>query len=472
MSNANKRSLDSVTTENNEASKAESSSDLLKSRKGNKPGRKPLGVEAKNKRTAQNRAAQRAFRERKERKMNELEKKVEMLEKINAKNEVTSKFLKTHILSLINELKKYRPEKEIDSSVLEYLSNLESQKIIDGEQNLTADQIQSSVEKKMDFTFEFPWNNVNTPHFPSPDSISAATTASSGSYNSNHRSSASFNPNEIMTSSTASSSFNLFDDNDGESLPRLDTYSKQIDKEFDFNSHFDESVSEFCSKLNQACGTAECPIPLILQTNPNSNDIPSDLPQFTDFWTQQPSFSHLSFNTDLQAYKGFKWAVQSRSGMINTNKQDSLSFIDSSLAFPMASDKQDECEIGINKYLENDPIVSTFSTENSIFEVTSSHNSLSNTPKTPIDGTTQQLIKNKKCDDDDDDSSSLDVVPSGDDQLLKCSEVWDRITAHPKYSDLDIDSLCMELRTKAKCSEKGVVVNVIDMQNALAKHMV
>ncbi|ODV59160.1 transcription factor PAP1, partial [Ascoidea rubescens DSM 1968] len=71
---------------------------------------------------------------------------------------------------------------------------------------------------------------------------------------------------------------------------------------------------------------------------------------------------------------------------------------------------------------------------------------------------------NNNNNDDDDDN---DVVPSNDHDLLKCSEVWDRITSHPKYSDLDIDGLCNELRLKAKCSEKGVVVSSNDLNNIM-----
>lgn len=48
-------------------------------------GRKPIDTEPKSKRTAQNRAAQRAYRERKERKMKELEDKVRLLEDANVR---------------------------------------------------------------------------------------------------------------------------------------------------------------------------------------------------------------------------------------------------------------------------------------------------------------------------------------------------------------------------------------------------
>ncbi|AET39144.1 bZIP transcription factor Ecym_4064 [Eremothecium cymbalariae DBVPG len=78
-------------------------------RKGNKPGRKPLDTEAKNRRTAQNRAAQRAFRERKERKMKDLEDKVRKLEEQRLQSEREVQSLRNQVVSLLRELKKYRP---------------------------------------------------------------------------------------------------------------------------------------------------------------------------------------------------------------------------------------------------------------------------------------------------------------------------------------------------------------------------
>lgn len=82
----------------------------------------------------------------------------------------------------------------------------------------------------------------------------------------------------------------------------------------------------------------------------------------------------------------------------------------------------------------------------------------------------EKTTKDDNEDDDEDDENDNTVVPSRDDGLLRCSEIWDRITAHPKYSDIDIDGLCSELMAKAKCSERGVVINADDVQVALNKH--
>ncbi|XBW36047.1 hypothetical protein QEN19_001624 [Hanseniaspora menglaensis] len=66
-----------------------------------------------------------------------------------------------------------------------------------------------------------------------------------------------------------------------------------------------------------------------------------------------------------------------------------------------------------------------------------------------------------------DDDEDADMVVPKDGKLFTCSEIWDRITSNPKLSDLDLDNLCMELKTKAKCSDKGVLIKEEDLDNAL-----
>ncbi|KAI5305924.1 DNA-binding transcription factor yap1, partial [Ascosphaera atra] len=75
---------------------------------GKKPGRKPLTSEPTSKRKAQNRAAQRAFRERKEKHLKDLETKVEELEKASKTSTQENSLLKAQIVRLQTELKEYR----------------------------------------------------------------------------------------------------------------------------------------------------------------------------------------------------------------------------------------------------------------------------------------------------------------------------------------------------------------------------
>ncbi|RIA99508.1 hypothetical protein C1645_730777 [Glomus cerebriforme] len=65
-----------------------------------KPGRKPLTNTPSSKRKAQNRAAQRAFRERKERYVKELENKIKELESVSAKSAQENQQLKTLVEQL------------------------------------------------------------------------------------------------------------------------------------------------------------------------------------------------------------------------------------------------------------------------------------------------------------------------------------------------------------------------------------
>lgn len=82
-----------------------------------KPGRKPLTSEPTSKRKAQNRAAQRAFRERKEKHVQDLKLKVEELEKASESSNHENGLLKAQIEKLQSELKEYRKRLSMQSSM-------------------------------------------------------------------------------------------------------------------------------------------------------------------------------------------------------------------------------------------------------------------------------------------------------------------------------------------------------------------
>ncbi|KAL9102306.1 MAG: hypothetical protein Q9163_002524 [Psora crenata] len=82
-----------------------------------KPGRKPLTAEPTTKRKAQNRAAQRAFRERKERHLKDLETKVDDLEKASEATNHENGRLRAQVEKLNMELKEYRKRLSLNSTV-------------------------------------------------------------------------------------------------------------------------------------------------------------------------------------------------------------------------------------------------------------------------------------------------------------------------------------------------------------------
>lgn len=433
--------------------------------KGSKPGRKPLDDEAKNKRTAQNRAAQRAFRERKEKKMKELEDKVDSLEQANTDSVVEAEFLRSQLLTLVNELKRYRPAKASDLQVLDYLAKHERAEPTDKE-------VEQSVQRKKDFTFAFPWKDRKEveAQFPSPGSSmlssSSASVNSAASPNNNKRRSTVSRSTSTSTS-TAGWMDNVFYSDDAQQLPQFSVKSDStgdslFSNQFNFDDQFDEQVSQFCSKMNQVCGTKECPKPSVAPS------AASPLP-LTNYWDTgaSPAFGQQSFATP-------KIAADADT---TPSSQPEMPFIDSSMAFPTQNDDQalffrthrDENSL-FAEFLDEAEPADNFVNENLINEepaATSAPPTTNIITTNTTSTTTPQDSRPRPSADKD----LNDVVPSRDGNLLKCSEVWDRITSHPKYTAIDIDGLCGELMTKAKCSEKGVVVQAEDVQRVLDKHM-
>ncbi|KAI5370787.1 Putative basic-leucine zipper domain, transcription factor PAP1, Yap1 redox domain superfamily [Septoria linicola] len=80
-----------------------------------KPGRKPLTNEPTTKRKAQNRAAQRAFRERKEKHLKDLEEKVTSLTKTTEADKHENGMLKAQVERLQMELREYRKRLSLNS---------------------------------------------------------------------------------------------------------------------------------------------------------------------------------------------------------------------------------------------------------------------------------------------------------------------------------------------------------------------
>lgn len=86
----------------------------------------------------------------------------------------------------------------------------------------------------------------------------------------------------------------------------------------------------------------------------------------------------------------------------------------------------------------------------------------------PALGPKKDLISDidNKLDDDD------EVVPGEDkSQMMTCTKIWDRLQSMEKFrsGEIDVDSLCTELRTKARCSEGGVVVNQRDVEDIMGR---
>ncbi|KAJ3215750.1 hypothetical protein HK099_006226 [Clydaea vesicula] len=203
---ADTNNISSRKSKSNTTSHSEDDNEEESNKKGQtekkKPGRKPTQIDPSNKRTAQNRAAQRAFRERKEKYLSDLETKVRELEEANklSKGEST--------LKLIQENKQLK----------ETIENLRTE---------------NSMLKDMQFTFDYPVAdnqkllNQLSSHLSSPPSTIDATSPFSESLFTNNISDFNLFSND--------STFN-FDSNLTPPPNAINGQSAHKDELFSFNS--------------------------------------------------------------------------------------------------------------------------------------------------------------------------------------------------------------------------------------------
>lgn len=352
--------------------------------KSSKPGRKLITSEPKNKRTAQNRAAQRAFRERKERKMKELEDKVQLLEDEKTQIANESDLLRIQVKSLMSQLANYQGDKKQGSTV----------------------------------------SSGSTPS----DTHDVVSSISSASSMENWKSPAGFEKN---------------------TLDFLNNRS--------FKDEYNEDI--FCNNLNEACGTKECPLPKssssISSSSIKASPLTFNTVASTDspFEKMNPAFS----NDDM----GFLFDQGNTVMFENIPDTDFLK--NSTLNIDMYGDldvELDKNDDVFDEIMKEEGLLDSSIKEN--LERQAATNTISNPPTNEI-STPTSLIKNTN----NMDPIDSEIVPNNGLSMMKCSQIWERVTSHPKFTDIDIDGLCEELKQKAKCSERGVVVNGTDVGDIL-----
>lgn len=389
-----------------------------------KPGRKPIETEPKSKRTAQNRAAQRAYRERKEKKMKDLEDKVKDLEDENVRINTETDFLKAQVDMLKNELTKYRGG-DFDFSGIKLPSKVGT---------LSKSSAKSSTN--------------NLIHSSSSSNLTSESDSSSSFNNSS--------PETDISSNNLKTEFpwsykNLTETNVKDKLPDLTSGSSSSESPLNDNilmdTKFDEQVDPFCNELNSACGRKDNLMAQYQKKPENEDSI------FGKYFNDKPSTDGL-MNDNFFGDQNFNFNL-------SPDNNDPLSFLndnnfDVNLAF---DDNKSENISPIDNLISEesvyDPLKDQVNTNFNFNDFIKS--SLPSEPSTRSDLKSTPGITPEQDDNE--------VVPAPE-KTYKCSEIWDRITSHPRYTEIDIDGLCAELKTKAKCSEKGVVINATDV-NAL-----
>ncbi|WEW58685.1 DNA-binding transcription factor yap1 [Emydomyces testavorans] len=480
-----------------------------------KPGRKPLTSEPTSKRKAQNRAAQRAFRERKEKHLKDLETKVDDLEKASEAANHENSLLRAQIERLQVELREYRRR-------LSWMTGVNGYSIPSNNSPKNNDSRTSRLNG--DFSFEFPRfgdlpgahmfgngsaNKTRSPpdttqvspiatmQYKAPGVLNRDLLKGSGSVGgAPHFSSVSGTASVLSPQNAASRSLygreagttlrnpiNLSSTGNGKSVkqppnginqttrqeksgapgasntnsPSTSSESHQgrassigtspeptvsslltanqepkSDLQDAGNStpRLDECEKSFYEKLNEACGCAEDPVPVALsrlkenllssnqQTSPESNNENS---LGLDWLVQQNGgqFDPVLFND----YREPQDAVLS---------QEFGSFFNDAFPFPDLGNSFPNVDHGTSPVPKPDLI--------------------------------SQIDRSLDADEE--------VVPGEDrSQMLSCTKIWDRLQSMEKFrnGEIDVDSLCTELRTKARCSEGGVVVNKKDVEDIMTR---
>lgn len=217
----------------------------------------------------------------------------------------------------------------------------------------------------------------------------------------------------------------------------------------------DDGETTFCEKLGAiACGNPRNPMPVDERSLPNLNEV-IPKPDLT---------ARNSFNISTMAAQNggtFDPVLFNdyRDPMTQANIDLNMSFFDD--AFPISS------------FALGSPL------PDSLPEIEQQEPAL---PKNA-----PACLKEGEDSEDDDEAFMPQVQP--DHNMMSCNKIWyvdihwalftgwslthtcrDRLNTHPKFlsGEIDVDKLCVELKSKAKCSETGVVVGSKDVERVLS----
>lgn len=427
-----------------------------------KPGRKPLTSEPTTKRKAQNRAAQRAFRERKEKHLKDLETKVQELEKASDATNHENGLLRAQVERLQMELREYRKRLSLNASG------------VGKTQTGFPSLLSSASPGANNFQFEFPrfgalpgsqlLNN-------GPLSKTTSNASAGGRQNSAGRSmSPSSNtngvrsPDKASTGASPSSHHSPSTNGTGKTANRSPTIngprgsvssSTGVGRVFQFNSNANSSndspsassVSNYGA--NSSCGTSPEP-----SHNSPGNEKTKDL-QGNVYACYGNTEAPLAATHQAQVSKGpgndfgLDWLATQNDNQFNPSLFGD--YRESQVAVVGDGD--------FTGGFFNDAFPADFSTSPFNFGD-------GPTPGAANKQNPMEAIQRIQDGDED------EVVPGEDpNNLLSCHKIWDKLQNRQDFKDgtIDIDGLCTELRAKARCSESGVVVDSKDVEAALKR---
>lgn len=408
-----------------------------------KPGRKPLTSEPTSKRKAQNRAAQRAFRERKEKHLKDLETKVEELEKASEAANHENSLLRSQVERMTTELNQYKQR----------LSAVANTKAIPRDKMPFGNAAVNNLSD-VNFQFEFPkFGMLPGPAVNKSQGESHPTSPQQGISPSNK--------NGASSSMDATASQNLFKEDLARfagifspSMASSATHGSRASVDSGNFSVGPATSSPSASSNSNAgpsssCGTSPEPYtqsPLGFKPLETLTTIGEEHSSHSSLPTSGQPFSEFA-NVDLNN-TNFDWLTQQNGG-----------HFDPQLFGDYREPQENILSNSQFDDLLNDSLDADFFTPY-------------NMGPTSNLATKMPAHKPNLIDEIDAQQNAMDDEPFKK-QPMNCNQLWEKLQSCPKAQngEFDLDGLCSELTKKAKCSGTGPVVGETDFDTILKKYM-
>ncbi|KAL7938478.1 PAP1 domain-containing protein [Trichoderma chlorosporum] len=425
----------------NESKRHESSDKVPK-----KPGRKPLTSEPTSKRKAQNRAAQRAFRERKEKHLKDLETKVEELEKASEAANHENGMLRAQVERITAELNHYKqrmtlatPKTSVQTARTQPFGNAALNNLND-----------------VSFQFEFPKFGTLPGGPPAKSHQKSMSQPISPSSQQAPSPATTLNMDKVVSQQAARNAqfkedlakfnngvFNMHTPSMSSSSAATGSRASVDSVNYSLNNATSSPSASSHSNVgaSSSCGTSPEPFtqsPMGFKPVDTLTTIGEEHPSMATTEGPFAQFSGLDFSNN-----SFDWMVQQNNG----GQFDPQLFGD---------------------YREPQENIMTNSTFDDLF-----NDSVEADFFTPYNiAASPNLHKKTNLIDE------IDAKQNADDDAaaksnMSCNQLWERLQACPnaQSGEFDLDGLCSELTKKAKCSGSGPVVAERDFDSILKKYM-
>ncbi|KAF9351513.1 DNA-binding transcription factor yap1 [Mortierella sp. AD094] len=503
---------DLATNDSNQYSEGDNSSDENKSRSDGKPapkkaGRKPLTTEPTNKRKAQNRAAQRAFRERKERYVKSLEDRIKELEELQPKSNSTLSEENLNLKVLVQKLETenyflkersftfdfpisqpglYNAAKSQQDSTVQNPSPVDSNIDSSLKSPGTSSNVASSnnihavpIGPKNIGDDPLPWTppssgGESVPNSPANNDLAASEQDSLSQVS--YSDTAGVVPKYNTTPEAAA----LFSSFDGLG----NTYHSTGILNFNNSNHSSDSTvnSNIGSIGNTATSTANDTGNQIHATMFGSNDSSNNYlsnggPSSLDGYSPASTLALFSDNSPSPTVEEL---VNSPLSLFDTDGNGNVRLTPSVTPMSVPSFTYEQTQALFMDFRDPSDPIDFFGFDDKVETVF---------PEDTVGGVfTDQLLDypdpfvNASSDQTKEETlqGTASEPPSPapnhglpmlgeNEQAIPCPQAWEQIAKHPKFDDADIDELCAELKSKAKCSGHGPVIAQSDVDKLMSK---